>query len=29
MTMQFHAESVLTQNGPRILAGALQSVFNP
>ncbi|MFJ3170804.1 chorismate-binding protein [Streptomyces roseus] len=27
-TMQFHAESVLTQNGPRILAGALEYVFN-
>ncbi|NUR00289.1 MAG: phenazine-specific anthranilate synthase [Streptomyces sp.] len=29
MTMQFHAESVLTQNGPRILAAALQDVFTP
>ncbi|MFD3936209.1 anthranilate synthase family protein [Streptomyces sp. NPDC058611] len=28
MTMQFHAESVLTQNGPRILAAALQDVFS-
>ncbi len=27
MSMQFHAESVLTENGPRILAGALQEVF--
>ncbi|MFJ5121776.1 anthranilate synthase family protein [Kitasatospora sp. NPDC088548] len=27
MTMQFHAESVLTQNGPRILAGAFRNVF--
>ncbi|MEW2260250.1 anthranilate synthase family protein [Streptomyces sp. NPDC047869] len=29
MSMQFHAESVLTQNGPRILAAALQDVFTP
>ncbi|MFE5401289.1 anthranilate synthase family protein [Streptomyces sp. NPDC056580] len=29
MSMQFHAESVLTQNGPRILAGALQDVLAP
>ncbi|MFD9434117.1 anthranilate synthase family protein [Streptomyces sp. NPDC060002] len=27
MSMQFHAESVLTQNGPRILADALQDVI--
>ncbi|MFG3043399.1 anthranilate synthase family protein [Streptomyces sp. NPDC048241] len=29
ITMQFHAESLLTRNGPRILAGALQHVFTP
>nr|UPA71909.1 anthranilate synthase component 1, pyocyanine specific [Streptomyces sp.] len=27
MSMQFHAESVLTQNGPHILAAALRDVF--
>ncbi|MDT9691499.1 anthranilate synthase family protein [Streptomyces sp. P9(2023)] len=29
MSMQFHAESVLTQNGPRVLATALADVFAP
>ncbi|NEA55073.1 phenazine-specific anthranilate synthase component I [Streptomyces sp. SID13666] len=28
MTMQFHAESVLTQNGPRILAASLTDLFS-